>query len=166
MDKDNPQPQTAAEAARRIKDSAQQIWLAGLGAFAQAQQQGSKAFETLVEDGLHMQRKTQEAAQTQMAEASQRLGALAGDLSSRAGQQWDRLEGIFEERVAKALQRLDVASRAEVDALQQRIDGLEAQLSRLNARTAPGKRGPARPGSRPAAKTTPKPAIKRSKPAA
>ena len=46
----------------RIKDSAQQIWLAGLGAFAKMQQEGSKAFEALVKDGAGVQKKTQQAA--------------------------------------------------------------------------------------------------------
>ena len=86
-----------------VKDSAQEIWLAGLGAFAKAQQEGGKMFEALVEDGLAMQRKTQETARVQMAEATEKLSAMAGGLSSRAGQQWDKLEGIFEERVARAL---------------------------------------------------------------
>ena len=41
-----------------IKESAQQIWLAGLGAFAKAQEEGGKAFESLVKEGLTIQRKT------------------------------------------------------------------------------------------------------------
>ena len=34
-----------------VKDSAQQIWLAGLGAFAKAQEEGSKVFDALVKEG-------------------------------------------------------------------------------------------------------------------
>ena len=117
-----------ADAAQKVKESAQQIWLAGLGAFAKAQQEGGKVFESLVEDGLNLQKKTQAAAQAQMNEATQKFSAVAGGLSSRAGQSWDRLEGIFEERVAKALQRLDVASQSDLAALIARVDALEAQL--------------------------------------
>ena len=53
--KDNP--------TDRIKDSAQQIWLAGLGACAKMQEEGSKAFEALVKDGASVQKKTQHAAE-------------------------------------------------------------------------------------------------------
>ncbi len=144
---------SAAEAAERVKASAQQIWLAGLGAFAKAQQEGGKVFEALVADGVNLQRKTQASAQTQMAEATEKLSALAGGLSSRAGQQWDRLEGIFEERVAKALERLNMASRADLDALNQRIDELQAQVRQLSAKPASARRTPARPSTHTATKT-------------
>ena len=40
MEKPTPKNDEAAAAGDRIKDSAQQIWLAGLGAFAKAQQEG------------------------------------------------------------------------------------------------------------------------------
>lgn len=143
----------SADEAHRVKDSAQQIWLAGLGAFSKAQQEGGKVFEALVADGLNMQRKTQAAAQAQMAEATQKLSAMAGGLSSKAGQQWDRLEGIFEERVAKALQRLDMASRDDLEALHERIDDLQAQIHKLNAPATPARRTATR-------KATPKPATK------
>lgn len=133
-------PHPAVEAAEKIKDSAQQIWLAGLGAFAKAQQEGGKVFESLVADGLNLQRKTQATAQAQMAEASQKIGSLTGGLSSRAGQQWDRLEGIFEDRVARALERLNMASRADLDALQQRLDALELQMRALQETSPPAQR--------------------------
>ena len=41
----------------QMKESAQQIWLAGLGAFAKNQQEGKKVFDKLVEDGMNLQKK-------------------------------------------------------------------------------------------------------------
>ena len=84
-------PESAADA-----DRARKIWLAGLGAFAKAQQEGGKVFEALVSDGLAWQRQTQDLAKAQVAEATHKFHAIAGSLGSRAGQQFDRLEGIFE----------------------------------------------------------------------
>ena len=49
--------------AGSVKESAQQIWLAGMGAFSKAQEEGTKVFESLVKEGLSMQRKTQSAAE-------------------------------------------------------------------------------------------------------
>ena len=126
---DNP----AAEAAERVRESAQQIWLAGLGAFAKAQQEGGKVFESLVQDGVNLQRKTQTAAQERMAEATERITEMAGGLSAKAGQQWGRLEGIFEERVARALTGLGVPTAADLQALTQRIEALESQVQALQA---------------------------------
>lgn len=127
----------AVEAAEKVRESAQQIWLAGLGAFAKAQQEGGKVFETLVQDGVNLQRKTQAVAQERMAEATERMTELAGGLSARAGQQWSRLESIFEERVARALSGLGVPAAAELQTLSQRVTQLEAELADLKKGSRP-----------------------------
>jgi poly(hydroxyalkanoate) granule-associated protein len=111
-----------------IKDSAQQIWLAGLGAFAKAQQEGTKVFEALVKEGVGMQKKTQAAAEESFTQAQSRLAGMASELGARASGQWGKLENIFEDRVARALEKLGVPAAAEVAALKARVDALEAQL--------------------------------------
>jgi poly(hydroxyalkanoate) granule-associated protein len=123
-----PDDDSNNKASDRIKDSAQQIWLAGLGAFAKMQQEGSKAFEALVKDGAGMQKKTQQAAEETLAQAQQRMAGFASEFGTKAAGQWGKLENIFEERVARALEKLGVPSAADVAALQARIDTLEAQL--------------------------------------
>ena len=90
-----------------------QIWLAGLGAMAQAQAQGNKAFETLVSDGLAFQRKSQEEAQQRFQEATERFANMAQGLGQQATGRIDKLEHVFEERVARALHRLEIG-RAHV----------------------------------------------------
>ena len=119
--------------------SSHQIWLAGLGAMAQAQAQGSKAIETLVSDGLAFQRKSQEQARAQLQEATERLSHLAQGLQP-AAPKVDRLEHLFEDRVAKALQRLGMPSMQDVAALQARVAALEAQLAALGAKPAPARK--------------------------
>lgn len=114
--------------ADRIKDSAQQIWLAGLGAFAKMQQEGSKAFEALVKDGAGVQKKTQQAAEETLAQAQARMSGFASEFGTKAAGGWGKLENIFEERVARALEKLGMPSAVEVAALQARVEALEAQL--------------------------------------
>ena len=121
-------PFDPAAMSDNVKEQAQQIWLAGLGAFAKAQQDGTKAFEKLVSDGISMQRKVHSTAEEKLAEATQRATQAAHTLSERATGQWGKLEGIFEERVAKAMQGLGVPSAAELKALHARVAALEAQL--------------------------------------
>ena len=141
-----------------IKDSAQQIWLAGLGAFSKAQEEGGKAFESLVKEGLSIQRKTQAVAEERISEATNKVSSMATDISSKASGQWDKLESIFEERVAKALNKLGVPSARDVDALIKRIDALNQHVQQLAgkapAKTAARKAAPARkaPVAKPAAK--------------
>lgn len=121
--------------ADAVKDSAQQIWRAGLGAFAKAQGEGARVFESLAQEGLAIQRKTQAAAEERLAEVTERMGHLSTGMQARAGQQWDRLESIFEDRVARSLTRLGVPSAADLQALGDRIEALNERIDRLT-RTA------------------------------
>ncbi|MDE2160282.1 MAG: phasin family protein, partial [Burkholderiales bacterium] len=125
--------------AQAVKESAQQIWLAGMGAFAHAQEKGTKAFESLIKEGQNLQQKTQSAAEEKLGEVGERMNAMADQVSARAGQNWDKLESIFESRTAKALARLGVPTAKELAALSQRVDALAAAVARL---------GPAAPASR------------------
>ena len=86
-----------------MKESAQQIWLAGLGAFSKAQQEGGKAFETLVKNGMDLQKKTQETAESKLHEATQKMTGIAQELNQKATGQWDKLETIFEEQLAEII---------------------------------------------------------------
>jgi poly(hydroxyalkanoate) granule-associated protein len=122
--------------SEHMKDSAQQIWLAGMGAFAKAQQEGNKVFETLVKDGAKLQEATQQA-QAKVTEAAHKMTAMASDMGQRASGQMDKLEGIFEERVAKALQSMGLPSAQDLAALEARVAALEAQLAE---QTTPAKR--------------------------
>ena len=152
-----------------IKDSAQQIWLAGLGAFSKAQEEGGKAFESLVKEGLSIQRKTQAVAEERISEATNKVSSMATDISSKASGQWDKLESIFEERVAKALNKLGVPSARDVDALIKRIDALNQHVQQLagkaSAKTAARKAAPAKKAAtaKPVAKkVAAKPAARKS----
>lgn len=141
--------------AGAVKDSAQQIWLAGMGAFAKAQAEGGKVFEALVKEGLSLQRKTQAVAEEKLGEVTGRMAGMASDVQSKAGQHWDKLESIFEERTAKALAKLGVPSAKDVAALSARIDALAAQMGK----TA---KGPAKKAAAAPAKTAAKAPAKRA----
>ncbi len=151
-----------------VKDSAQQIWQAGLGAFTRAQAEGTKAFEALVKEGTAIQRKTQAAAEEKISEATNKMSTMATDISSKASGQWDKLENIFEERVAKALGKLGVPSAKDIKALTARIDELSAAVHKLSAKApaAPKAAAKAAPKSKAAApKAAAKPAAKKKAPA-
>jgi poly(hydroxyalkanoate) granule-associated protein len=144
---------TGAQLSGTVKESAQQIWLAGLGAFAKAQEEGGKVFEALVKEGTSIQRKTQAAAEEKISEATNRMASMATDISSRASGQWDKLENIFEDRVSKALNKLGVPSAKDIDVLIARIDELNRNVAKLSAKSAASGRGATANGaSKPAAK--------------
>jgi len=150
-----PDDDSNDKASDRIKDSAQQIWLAGLGAFAKMQQEGSKAFEALVKDGAGLQKKTQQAAEETLAQAQQRMAGFASEFGTKAAGQWGKLENIFEERVARALEKLGMPSAADMAALQARVEALEARLKQ-------GPAAPARAARKTTARKTAQPAAKKT----
>jgi poly(hydroxyalkanoate) granule-associated protein len=114
-----------------VKDSAQQIWQAGLGALTKAQAEGAKAIETLVKDSVSIQRKTKAAAEEKLSEATSKMSHMATDISSKASGQWDKLENIFEERVAKALAKLGVPSAKDIGELTTRVDELTKTIQKF-----------------------------------
>ena len=120
--------------AQTIKDSAHQIWLAGLGAFAKAQEEGTKVFEALVKEGEVIQKRTREAAEDKVAEARK---VATGT--------WDKLESVFEERVARALNSLNVPTKKDIDALTARIAELTEATRKISgtAQVEAGKAGEA-----------------------
>ena len=122
-------PQQMSE---HMKNSAQQIWQAGLGAFAKAQEEGIKVFDTLVKEGSKLQETTLHA-QAKVAEAAAKASAMASDMGQRASGQFDRLEGIFEERVAKALHSMGLPSAQDMANLQARVAALEAEVKVLKS---------------------------------
>jgi len=117
-----------SQLANSVKDSAQQIWLAGMGAFSKAQAEGGKVFEALVREGVNLQKKTQGLAEERISAVTGKMTAMADGVSGKAGAQWDKLESIFEERVAKALNKMGVPSSRDIDALIKRIDELSAKV--------------------------------------
>lgn len=147
-----PAPAAAIPPDDAAKMPASNIWLAGLGALAgaqaNAQAEGTKAFEALVKQGLDMQARAQAAAKEQWAEAAQRMGVMSVEASGAVGS-WDRLGGIFEGRVARALASLGMPAASEMAGLKARVAALEQALEALQgqapaAPTAPARRKAAR----------------------
>jgi poly(hydroxyalkanoate) granule-associated protein len=149
LQKISTEKKTGAQLSSTVKDSAQQIWLAGLGAFAKAQEEGGKVFEALVKEGLTIQRKTQAVAEEKITEATSKVTTMASDITSKASGQWDKLENIFEDRVAKALGKLGVPSAKELAALSARVAALESKKAGAAPKAAPAKKAAA---AKPAAK--------------
>ena len=124
-----------ANASESVTPPAQHVWLAGLGALAKAQQEGSKASEALVNDGLAFQRKSQSEAQQRLQEATERLSHLTTDFGQSTSGRVDKLEHLFEDRVAKALHRLGMPSLLDIQMLNDRVTQLEAEWLAMSGST-------------------------------
>lgn len=143
--------------AQTVKDSAQQIWLAGLGAFAKAQEEGNKVFDALVKEGETIQKKTRKAA-------DEKIAVVAG----KAVGTWDRLEQVFEDRVAKALGSLGVPTKKDIDKLSKRVAELTAVVQKLTEAQEAAEKAAAKPVAKPAPRVAKaaKPAVTEAAPKA
>jgi poly(hydroxyalkanoate) granule-associated protein len=114
-----------------IKDSATEIWLAGLGAFAKAQEEGQKRTMKVTEDKVN--------------DVTAKVTKVAAGLQKQANGTWDKLETVFEARVERALTRLGVPTNKEITALTKRVEELTKSVATLTR---------AKPAGRAAAKRT------------
>lgn len=115
---------TAERISRGLTESAQQIWLAGVGAFQRAQLEGSKLFDALVKEGSSFESATRKLATGQVDAVRDAVEERVDTVRGRAVDTWDRLEKVFEERVQRALTRLGVPTREDLVELNDRVEAL------------------------------------------
>jgi len=110
-----------------LKTSFEKVWLAGLGALAQAEKQGDKLFKTLVKKG-----KKYEV-----------LIPIAGDAvkesvkgaRKQANDAFKGMEAAFDRQVKAAVKRAGLASKKDVDALKKEVANLKKSAKSTRAST-------------------------------
>jgi len=131
-------------AGEKMRDSANKIWLAGLGAFALAEEEGSKLFKTLVDKGEEFEEvgreqlgkardKVEELAET----AREKLDAATEEVRDRAGDAWGKVGHRWDSRVGATLQKLGVPTRGEIARLTRRIEELTELVEKQTAARRP-----------------------------
>jgi poly(hydroxyalkanoate) granule-associated protein len=117
--------------SQSVLKSSHQIWLAGLGAFAKAQTGGKQVFETLVRQGSALEARTRQAAASTAEAARDVATSKAKEMHAMAGGTWDKLEQVFQERVARALGQLGVYTSSDVERLTERVNELSEAVNAL-----------------------------------
>jgi poly(hydroxyalkanoate) granule-associated protein len=158
----------AEHLSRSIMESAQGIWLAGMGAFNRAQEEGSRLFENLVKEGSSIEQKTRKIATGRVDAVRDAVENRVDQVRERATDTWDKLEKIFEERVQRALNRLGVPGHEDLATLSKRVDALTGELKQLGAAPKAAAKSTPATAKAAAAPKAAKPAAKKSaaKPAA
>jgi poly(hydroxyalkanoate) granule-associated protein len=113
--------------AEKVKESASQIWLAGLGAYSKAEKEGNKLFDTLVRDGERLEDKTRSYLDRQINVAREKVE----EVKAKASGSWNKVERAFDERVATALHRLNIPVQSDVQRIVDRLDQLAEQIEKL-----------------------------------
>jgi poly(hydroxyalkanoate) granule-associated protein len=142
-----------------VKESSSQIWLAGLGAFGKAQEEGSKVFEALVKEGTGLQKKFRSLADSRMNDVTNEVSGKITEATSKAAGAWDRLETVFEDRVGRAVGRLGVPTKADITKLTTRVEELTKMVQKMSTGRAAPVAVKAAAAAKPAAK---KPAARKA----
>src|SRR3546814_573433 len=120
----------AEKLSKTLSESAQQIWLAGVGAFGRAQAEGTKLFEGLVKEGLNLEQTARRFADNRGNVVRDVVENRVDQARERATDTWDRLEKVFEDRVQRALTKLGVPGRDDLSDLSDRVEELTTELRR------------------------------------
>lgn len=124
---DSPQE---SQIAKRIKDSANQIWLAGLGAYSKAEEEGNKLFDSLVKDGKQLEDKAKGPLEKKLPGINTYREKVE-EVREKATGSWERIEKAFDERVSHALGRLNIPTRRDVEELSNKVNELSIALAKL-----------------------------------
>lgn len=155
-----------------VAEQLEQAFLAGLGALANAQKAGSKAFDKLVEQGKSFSRQSTDKSEELIGDVQSAIRSMASGAQSKASglleqmretPQIEKIQGVFDARVAETLNRLGVASKQDIDALNAKLDRLVASYTKKKRAAKKAKRTSSRKSKTKAAprKTASKKASKR-----
>jgi poly(hydroxyalkanoate) granule-associated protein len=122
-----------ADAFERLSASARRIWLAGLGAIAEAEKRGDEIFDSLVESGESYEK----TLKGPLGKAEGAFRESVETARSKASSALHDLEGIVDQKVKEAMKAMGLASRGEVESLRKEVERLKkAPASRPKTRTA------------------------------
>ncbi|KHO64656.1 MULTISPECIES: phasin family protein [Pseudomonas] len=118
------------EAARPVLEgvrySARQLWLAGIGVYASLGRQGLSYFRELVRSGEEAETQGKQLVSEKLEQATDRFKSVRRRVDSRL----EKVEERVGARVGRVLKRAGVPSRADIEALSDKLDGLNEMLVR------------------------------------
>ena len=147
-------------------DQLEHAFLAGLGALSDAQKKGAKRFDSLVKEGEKFRKKATSRTESLIDDVQDAIRDMAGDAQSRAEglldqvrdkSQLNKLQSAFDTRVADAMDRLNVPSKNDIDAINKKLNKiirlLDEQGKPAAKKKATRKRATKKPATRKKAAT-------------
>ncbi|MFI8480409.1 phasin family protein [Pseudomonas sp. NPDC078700] len=118
---------------------ARKIWLAGLGAYVKAGQEGADYLKDLIKTGEGVEQKGKKIVDQQLDAANSQIdsakSSVRSNVSSVKGKvelQLDKIEKAFDTRVASALNRIGIPSKQDIEVLSAKLDELSALLDHVS----------------------------------
>ncbi len=119
----------STQLSEKIKESARQIWLAGLGAYNKAEEDTGKIFDKLVKEGEEIENMTRDVVEKQFKAVEDTVEGVKGKVEGvkeKATDTFGKLESVFDQRVSKALIKMGIPTSKRIQELEARIEKLES----------------------------------------
>jgi poly(hydroxyalkanoate) granule-associated protein len=120
-------PADFAKIQKEMTERGRDVWLAGLGALATVEEEGSKLFGQLVERGQAIEAQRRE----QVDEAIEHASKQQEQALSTFEKQSESVRTAMFDTFSRALQSFGVPTRREVDELNEKVDHLSKQVDKL-----------------------------------
>lgn len=134
-----------------ITEKAREIWLAGLGAFSTAEEEGEKIFAKFVEKGRELEakgetleKKAREKMESLTTYVSERTSKISDEVSAKFS---EAMPAFIEEKLHSTLEAFGVSSRSEVKDLSDKVDKLVDKVTKLTKQLEDARKQ-ATPGSK------------------
>jgi poly(hydroxyalkanoate) granule-associated protein len=110
-----------------LTERGRDVWLAGLGALATVEEEGTKLFNRLVDRGQEFE----EERRHELEEATETVREQSDEALSQLEEAGEETQSMLTETVNSALERFGVPTRKEVDDLADKVDHLSQQVGEL-----------------------------------
>ncbi len=106
----------------------QQIWLAGLGAFSRAEEEGNKLFDSLVKVGEELEGKTVDIADN----TAEKVGEVTGKAFGRVSDTVDKVEKLIDQHTHQTLNRIGIVTPKDLMLIEQLLVSLHHKVDELS----------------------------------
>ena len=144
VDKKRKTKQRVSEFAEQLDN----VFLAGLGALSNAQKMGTETFDALVKDGEKFRKEASKKTDSLIEDVQGAIREMSGDAQTKAeglldrvrdGSRLDKLQSVFDKRVADAMDRLNVPSKNDIDKINKKLNKIQRTLESRDE-SAPAKK--------------------------
>ncbi len=149
----------------KVTEQLEHAFLAGLGALSNAQKAGEKTFDKLVKQGEKFRKETSKKTEALIDDVQDAIRDMTDDAQEKATGLLDqvrdksnlsKLPSVFDARVADAMDRLNVPTKKDVDAINRKLNKILKMLKEKPAApsTVTKKKVTKKVAKKPAAKKT------------
>ncbi|MCF6288373.1 MAG: phasin family protein [Proteobacteria bacterium] len=113
-----------------IKNSINNLWLAGLGVASLAQKETIKAYDSLIKEGKTLEKKSNKLAKQVSNKAEKRLS----NIRKIADKQFDKVENLFgnkiDNRIENVLKKLNIPTIKDIKGLGSKVDSIAREMKK------------------------------------